>query len=211
MSRASLFRSPSSTTDTERPANRAIPIIALTLCAACAQAAAGRFEGVYASVAGAGVLSLDPWDGTSFGHSVEARLGYSFAAPIAAYLSAALDSAYPRREELGFPPRVYRVLHLAPAFQYRPWSWSTGAFYVRGAVGLSRVTNVEAADQTGRVNAAIGLSAGAGLGVELALTRDLFLAPEIFYRNGNFASRSSFVASETNVQTAGLQLGLVYY
>ena len=54
---------------------------------------------------------------------------------------------------------------------------------------------------------AAGLAAGGGLGVEIAVAPNLFLAPELFYRNANLSARG---VSE-RLQTIGLELSLVYY
>ncbi len=54
---------------------------------------------------------------------------------------------------------------------------------------------------------AAGLAGGGGLGVEIGVAPNLFLAPELFYRNTNLGARG---VSE-QLQTIGLELSLVYY
>ncbi len=51
---------------------------------------------------------------------------------------------------------------------------------------------------------AVGLAGGGGIGVEIRLAPNLFLSPELFYRNAT-------LNGNTGVQVIGLQLALVYY
>ena len=43
--------------------------------------------------------------------------------------------------------------------------------------------------------------------MEIRIAPNLFLAPEVFYRNANLSTQGT----DMQVQTVGLQLGLVYY
>jgi len=45
------------------------------------------------------------------------------------------------------------------------------------------------------------------VGTEFRIAPNLFLAPEVFYRNSQLSSQGT----DMQVQVVGLQLGLVYY
>ena len=66
-------------------------------------------------------------------------------------------------------------------------------------VGLSRDVVPDAT--------AAGLAEAGGLGVEIRVAPNLFLAPELFYRNASLSTRGI----DQQVHTVGLQLALLYY
>jgi hypothetical protein len=150
-------------------------------------------EGLYAAIGGGGSVLIVPGDNT-FGYNAELRLGYSFNPMLQVYLSGNVDGGT-------FSTGSFRAGEILAFVQYHLLVKTAMMLYGRAGIGVGLSRDV-APDAT-----AAGFAAGAGLGVEIAVAPNLFLAPEVFYRNTNLSARG---VSE-RLQTIGLELSLVYY
>jgi hypothetical protein len=157
-----------------------------------------EMEGIYAA-AGGGV-GLIIAGGNSVAYDGEVRLGYSFNPGMAIYLSGAVDGGT-------LAGRPFRSMQAAAFLQYHLYakSGSPVAVYARAGVGVGFGGPMPdlAPDTTG-----VGLAGAGGLGLEIRLTRDFYLAPEFFYRNATLTATGS---GGLAVQVIGVQLLAVYY
>ena len=149
-------------------------------------------EGLYAGLGGGAGLSIIPGE-NNFGWDGEARLGYSFGRQLNLYLSAAVDGA---KSKSGVS---YKVEQFSIVLQYHLVVRPRAMVYVRGGVGVGLST-----DFTADGSSAAGLAGVGGIGVEIRLSPEFFLSPELFYRDAT-------LNGNTAVQVVGLQLSLVYY
>jgi hypothetical protein len=183
--------------------SKILSVALLLLAPACAAGLASRpagefdsgsyMEGPYAAVGGGGALVVND-DGNGFGYDLEARLGYSFNPGLQIYLAAATDSAT-------IISNSFRANQVAAIVQYHLFAKGAVGVYGRAGVGVGFSGNVSTTET------AVGLAASGGLGVEFQIARNVYLAPEFFYRN---ASLSASRISRT-VQVIGVQLALIYY
>lgn len=184
--------------------SRLLAALALSLATACAAGIASRpayvleperstsLEGVYVGAAGGGALSIVPGE-SNLGYSVEGKLGYSFNPALAVYLAGALDSASFKAGG------SYRIGHVAAFLQHHLVVQRAVSVFARGGIGVGF-----SKDFTVDRSMAAGLAETGGLGMEIAMSPGLYLAPELFYRNAN-------LNGAVNVQSIGLQLGIAYY
>jgi hypothetical protein len=152
-----------------------------------------NLEGLYAAVGGGANLLIFRGD-NAFGYDGEVRLGYSFNAMLQLYLSGSLERG-------SFSTGSFRWEAILAYFQYHLLVKPAVMAYARAGIGVGLSGDVSPGAT------AAGLAAGGGLGVEIRVAPNLFLAPELFYKNGNLSARG---VSE-QVQSIGLQLSLVYY
>jgi len=152
-----------------------------------------NLEGLYAGVGGGGNLLIVPGD-NSFGYDAELRLGYSFNPVLAIYLSGSVDIA-------SFSGRTFRTGQVVAFVQYHLLVKPAVMVYGRGGIGVGLSRDV-VPDST-----AAGLAEAGGLGVEIRVAPNLFLAPELFYRSASLSTRGI----DQRVHTVGLQLALLYY
>ena len=150
-------------------------------------------EGLYAAIGGGGSLLIVPGDNT-FGYDGELRLGYSFNPVLQVYLSGALDGGK-------FSGVTFRTEQIVAFVQYHLLVKPAVMVYGRAGIGVGLSRDAP----PGSTSA--GLAEAGGLGVEIRVAPNLFLAPELFYRNGNLSGNGT----DLQVQTVGLQLNLVYY
>ena len=150
-------------------------------------------EGLYAGIGGGGNLLIVPGD-NSFGYDAELRLGYSFNPVLAIYLSGSVDGAR-------LSGRTFRSGQIVAFVQYHLLVKPAVMVYGRGGIGVGLSRDV-VPDST-----AAGLAEAGGLGVEIRVAPNLFLAPELFYRNASLSTRGI----DQQVHTVGLQLALLYY
>jgi hypothetical protein len=150
-------------------------------------------EGLYAAIGGGGVLQFVPGD-NAFGYDGEVRVGYSFSPMLQLYLSGALDGA-------SFTGTSLRTEQIAVFVQYHLLLRRRVMVYARAGLGVGLSRDVVAGAT------AAGLAEAGGIGVEILIAPNLFLAPELFYRNTNLSTSGA----EMQVQTLGLQLSVVYY
>ena len=164
-----------------------------------------ELEGVYLA-AGGGAGLLIAGDHSS-AYDVEARLGYSFNPGTQIYLAGALDGGTFPSQFLAGVNRSFRNIQLAAFLQYHLYSAPRAPVmaYARGGIGVAFGGPMPdlAADTSG-----VGLVFAGGLGLEIRLAKDFFLAPEFYYRN---ATLSATASSGVAVQVIGLQLSAVYY
>lgn len=177
---------------------RTLALCAALLAAAPARAAgaddgASRLQGLYGALGGGGarlVLS----DDSTFGYDAEARLGYSFSPMLQIYLSGALDGG-------SFSGISFKAYQVDAFVQYHLLVRPAFMVYARGGVGLGLSGDVFT------TATAAGFAFAAGVGTEIRLAPDVFLAPELFYRNADLSTHGI----DEHFQVLGLQLGLVYY
>ena len=87
----------------------------------------------------------------------------------------------------------------------RTWRQAGGrSAILSGGFGLGGIGAGFSKDFTADRSMAAGLAETGGLGMEIAMSPGLYLAPELFYRNAN-------LNGAVNVQSIGLQLGIAYY
>jgi hypothetical protein len=183
--------------------SKILAAVLLLLAPACAAGLASRpagefesgsnMEGPYAAVGGGGAFVVNE-DGNGFGYDLEARLGYSFNPGLQVYLAGATDSAT-------IISNSFRANQVAAIVQYHLVAKGGVGVYGRAGVGVGFSGNVSTTET------AYGLAATGGLGVEFQIARNIYLAPEFFYRNSSLsASRIT-----RTVQVIGLQLALIYY
>ena len=157
-----------------------------------------EMEGIYAA-AGGGVGLLIAGD-HSVAYDGEVRIGYRLNPGMAIYLSGAIDGGT-------LTGRDFRSMQAAASLQYHLYAkpGSPVAVYARAGIGVAFGGPMPdlAADTTG-----VGLAAAGGLGLEIRLTKDFFLAPEFFYRNATLSANGS---SGVSLQVIGLQILAVYY
>lgn len=150
-------------------------------------------EGLYAALGGGIGLVFVPGD-NAFGYDGEARVGYSFGPMMQLYLSGALDTA-------SFSGNTIHTEQIAAFLQYHLLVKPAVMVYARAGVGVGLSRDVVPGAT------AAGLAGAGGLGVEIRVAPNLFLAPEVFYRRTNLSTRGV----DTEVQVTGLQLSVVYY
>ena len=158
-----------------------------------AAAPASSLEGLYAAIGGGGALLITQGDNT-FGYDGELRLGYSFNPMLQLYLGGSIERG-------NFSTGSFRWEQIAAYVQYHLLVKADVMVYARGGIGLG-VSGDVAPGAT-----AAGLAGGGGLGVEIRVAPNLFLAPELFYRNATLSARGV----DQSIQTVGLQGSLVYY
>jgi hypothetical protein len=150
-------------------------------------------EGLYAAIGGGGNLLIIPGD-NAFGYDAELRVGYSFNPVLQIYLSGSVDGAR-------LSGRTFRSGQIVAFVQYHLLVRPAVMVYGRGGIGVGLSRDV-APDAT-----AAGLAEAGGLGVEIRVAPNLFLGPELFYRNASLGAQGI----DQQVHTVGLQLALVYY
>jgi hypothetical protein len=158
-----------------------------------------RMEGLYAGLGGGGALLL-VGDSNAFGYDAELRLGYSFNPGLQLYLSGSLDGGS-FDSSAGGGSVSYRSEMFGAFLQYHLFANGTVGVYGRVGVGIGMSGSL-AADN------AVGFASAGGLGVEIRIAPDLFLTPELFYKNMSLSVSGSGSTSE---QVIGLQLALIYY
>jgi len=183
--------------------NKILAAVLLLLAPACAAGLASRpagefesgsyMEGVYAALGGGGAFVIND-AGNGFGYDAEGRLGYSFNPGMQIYLAGATDAATVANSS-------FRANQVAAIVQYHLYAKRSVGVYGRAGIGVGFSGDVRP-NQT-----AVGLAATGGLGVEIGLTPNVFLAPEFFYRNSTLSVTGGSIA----VQVIGLQLALIYY
>ncbi|HET7786669.1 MAG TPA: hypothetical protein VFL36_11920 [Myxococcales bacterium] len=177
---------------------RALLLCAALLAATPALAAGpadepGNLNGIYGALGGGGALLVLSGDDT-LGYDAEARLGYSFSPMVQIYLSAALDGG-------SFSGNSFKAYQLDAFVQYHFVVRPAFMVYARGGAGVGLSGDVVT------TTTAAGFAFAAGLGTEIRLAPDVFIAPELFYRNAELSTN----AIEVRFQVVGLQLALVYY
>lgn len=150
-------------------------------------------QGLYAGLGGGGQLMIFDGGGNSFGWDVEGRLGYSFNPGLQLYASGALDQSSPS-------DIAVRLGLVAVNIQYHLYSKPGLGVYGRFGIGLGW-------SLTG--NDSVGLSEMGGIGMEIGLRPDVFIAPEFFYKNFNLSYSDG--SGETRVSVIGLSLSVIYY
>ena len=173
-----------------------------------------RFQGVYAAVAAGGHLSSAIGGRKAPGFSVEARVGISEGAPFATYLSYSIESSYPKSLS---PPSCfclvgpYQVSHLAWIVQHHLLVRPNLAVYGRIGLGVALSGDFSKRGDF-RPNGPIlaGPAESVAVGTELPLNRDLFLAPELVFRNADVPANFGHPGNN-NVQSVAVQIALVYY
>src|SRR4051812_9056667 len=133
--------------------------IALVLCLFAAPVLAQRFEpsrpyeddwgrrpleGVYAGIAGGGLLLVVPGSDfetgdSAFGYDGEIRFGYSFGVPLQIYLSGSIDGA---TFGGGFNSASLRTEMIAAFLQYHLYARPQLMVYVRGGLGVGLSSDV---------------------------------------------------------------------
>src|SRR5512140_999786 len=176
---------------------RNLVLCASLLAAAPALAAApddeSRLQGIYGALGGGGarlVLS----DDNGFGYDAEARLGYSFSPMLQIYLSGALDGG-------SFSGSSFKAYQVDAFVQYHFVVRPAFMVYARGGAGVGLSGDVFS------TATAAGFAFAAGVGTEFRLAPDVFIAPEVFYRNAELSTHGI----DQRFQAVGLQLALVYY
>jgi hypothetical protein len=150
-------------------------------------------QGIYAAIGGGGgLVVLD--EGNALGYDVEGRLGWSFNPGLQIYLSGAVDGAT-------INGATFRSEIIAAFVQYHLYRGPSVGVYARAGIGVGISSSF--------VNSAVGLAEGGGLGIEIALSPGLFIAPEIFYKTSQL-SISNGGGTDTE-QAVGLQLAVIYY
>jgi len=171
-------------------------VLAAALLASSPVLAAGEqgdLEGIYAAIGGGGIMLIIPGDNT-FGYDLELRVGYSFNPMLQLFLSGALDGG-------SFAGNSFRTEQIVAFLQYHLLVKPALMVYGRAGVGVGLSRDV------GPGSTAAGLAAAGGVGMEFRVAPNLFVAPEIFYRNANLSTGGN----DMQVHVVGLQLGLVYY
>jgi len=150
-------------------------------------------QGLYAGIGGGGQLMIFDGVDSSFGYDVEGRIGYSFNPGLQLYLSGALDGSSPSDVTV-------RVGFAAVNIQYHLYSKPGLGVYGRFGIGLGL-------SATG--SNALGLSEVGGIGMEIGIRPDVFLAPEFFYKNFNLSFSDG--SGDYRASIIGLQVSLIYY
>ncbi|HTO98487.1 MAG TPA: outer membrane beta-barrel protein [Myxococcales bacterium] len=177
------------------------PLLALLLASAPAFASRpaeslepkSSLEGLYAALGGGGGFVFQPGD-NSLGYDVEGRIGYSFNPTLQLYLSGAVDGA-------SFSGTTLRTEQIAAFLQYHLLVREPLMVYGRAGIGVGLSGDIVPG------STAAGLAAAGGIGVEIRVTPDVFVAPEVFYRSASLSTQGV----ERRIQTLGLQISLVYY
>jgi hypothetical protein len=177
---------------------RNLVLCASLLAAAPALAAApdddgSTLQGIYGALGGGGARLALSGD-SAFGYDAEARLGYSFGPAVQVYLSGALDGA-------SFSGTAFKAYQVDAFVQYHFVVRPAFMVYLRGGAGVGLSGDVFS------TATAAGFAFAAGLGTEFRVAPDLFIAPEVFYRNAELSTHGI----DERIQVVGLQLGLVYY
>src|SRR5947209_11385760 len=131
-------------------------------------------EGLYAAIGGGGILQFVHGD-NAFGYDGELRVGYSFSPMLQLYLSGALDGA-------SFTGTPLRTEQIALFVQYHLFVKRKVMVYARAGLGVGLSRDVVAGAT------AAGLAGAGGIGVEILIAPNLYLAPELFYRNTNLST-----------------------
>jgi hypothetical protein len=169
------------------------PALSAGLASSSADESSSSLEGLYAGIAGGGGWLIVPSDNI-LAWDVELRVGYSFGTPLQIYLSGAVDGG--SRSGVTF-----RTEQLVAFLQYHLIVRPAAMVYARAGIGVGLSGDV-VPDRT-----AVGLAAAGGVGIEFRFLPNLFLAPELYYRNTDLSASGTSM----RVQTVGLQLGLIYY
>jgi hypothetical protein len=152
-------------------------------------------EGLYAALGGGGQFLITDGAGNGGGYDLEARLGYSFGPGMQLYLSGSADGATLTGDI------SIKLITLAANLQYHLIARGPVMAYTRFGIGLGMVPNLTDTE-TG-----MGLAESGGIGMEIRLSDQIMLAPELFYRRANVSATG--VSGE--FQTIGLQLALAFY
>jgi hypothetical protein len=150
-------------------------------------------EGIYAALGGGGAFIFQPGD-NSIGYDVEGRAGYSFNPTLQLYLSGAVDGA-------SFSGTFLRTEQIAAFLQYHVLVRQSVMVYGRAGIGVGLSGDIVPG------STAAGLALAGGIGAEIRVTPDVFVAPELFYRTASLSAQGV----ERRLQILGLQLSLVYY
>lgn len=175
---------------------RNLVLCASLLAAAPALAAApddSTLQGIYGALGGGGARLILSDDST-FGYDAEARLGYSVGPMLQLYLSAALDGG-------SFSGSSFKAYQVDAFVQYHFLVRPAFMVYARGGAGVGLSGDVFS------TATAAGFAFAAGLGTEFRLAPDVFIAPELFYRNAQLSTNGI----DQRLQVVGLQLAFVYY
>jgi hypothetical protein len=159
-------------------------------------------RGIYLGLAAGGGLQFASGLDAKFGLSAETKIGYSINSRLQLYLAGSFQNATYNVVGLSSQQLILTTAHLHHfLFQDR-----TGlGVFVDAGVGVGFVS--PGVGPTGAT--AIGLGYSGGIGLEIPLTRYFSLVPEFYYRSVNNASSDS--GFQTNINTLGLQFGVVYY
>ena len=150
-------------------------------------------QGLYAAIGGGGALVILD-EGNAFGYDAEARLGYSFNPGLQIYLGGSVDGATINGSS-------FRSEMIAAFVQYHLYRNRSVGVYARAGIGIGLSSS--------RFDSAVGLAEGGGLGVEIALSPGLFIAPELFYKSASLSVSNGL--GTYGEQVVGLQLALIYY
>jgi len=190
------------------------PCLAGLLCAltACVTPIASQYEveqprvqdrtGLLAGIGGGGGIDILESADAKPGYAAEARLGYGFTPAMQLYLSAAFDSA--NHDNFG-TLRNYQVT--VQIQHYLVARRAVGAF-VHAGIGLAIADpQPQQGLLPGTSATGYGLATSGGVGMDIRIANDLYLAPELFYRRANVNAQGS----GANLDAIGLMLSLIYY
>jgi opacity protein-like surface antigen len=152
-----------------------------------------NLRGLYAAIGGGGAWMFVPGD-DNVAYDVEIRVGYSVTPALQAYVSGALDGA-------SLSGGTFRTEQILASLQYHLVLKRELMIYARAGVGVGLSRDL-VPDSTAK-----GLSEAAGIGVEIPVAPNLFVAPELFYRHTSLSANQT----DLRVQVVGLQLNLTYY
>ena len=186
--------------------------LAALLCVlnACAYPIASRYEtveprpqertGLLAGIGGGGGINILESADAKPGYAGEVRLGYGFTPAMQLYLSGAIDGA--NHDTFG-ALRSYQVT--AQIQQYLVAQPTAGAF-VHAGIGLA-IADPQPGLLPGTSGTGYGLATSGGVGLDIRLAKDLYIAPELFYRRANVNAQGS----GANLDAVGLMTSLIYY
>jgi hypothetical protein len=149
--------------------------------------------GLYAAIGGGGAILFVPGD-DDIGYDFEVRLGYSFGRNLQLYLAGSVDGA-------SFSGAAFRAEQIVGCAQYNFLVRSAWMLY--GRIGLGVALSGDLAPDT----VATGFAEAVGLGAGIRIAPNLFVAPEVFFRNTKLSANQT----DRRVQVVGLQLNLAYY
>ena len=150
-------------------------------------------QGLYAALGGGGQLLISGDNG--FGYDAEARLGWSFNPGMQMYLSGALDGA-------SIDGASIKLMTVTANLQYHLVTRGPVLAYTRVGIGLGIVPDALVVGEN-----AVGLAESGGIGIEIRVTDQFFVVPELFYRRASVSNAGASI----DVQTVGLQVAIAYY